>query len=180
MTFAAPTPDLLRFAVAWPRPLWTPGSSSGRPLPPPPRDAVPSPGPTEWLPFDPPVADVIVGREVADAFELIWPTGEIDEQFLGGPLSEMPQPGADLFHGRAADRVSDDVVLAIQRTIAAIGSEPAPLAAPPLAPCLPDRTTAVATAFSTDIRRIPVSSRAVPTDERRSALKRLIGGLRRR
>ena len=180
MTFAAPTPDLLRFAVAWPRPVWTPGGLTGRPLPPPPRDAVPSPGPTAWLPFDPPVADVIVGREVADAFELIWPTGEIDEQFLGGPLSEMPQPGADFMDGRAADQVSDEIVLAIQRTIAAIGSDPGPIDVPTLAPRLPDRTTAGATAISTDIGRYPASSRAEPNDGRRSALKRLIGGLRRR
>ena len=44
----------------------------------------------------------VVGREVVDAFELIWPTGEIDEQFLGGPLSEMPAPGAP--YGDAPDR----------------------------------------------------------------------------
>ena len=115
---------------------------------------MPLPGPALWLPFDrPPVADVIVGREVADAFELIWPTGEIDEQFLGGPLSEMPQPGAEHPDRRESwpedGRVSDDIVLAIQRTIAAIGSDPAAIDAPPSAPRLPDRVTGAATSIST-------------------------------
>ncbi len=159
VTFAAPTPDLLRFAVAWPLPPWTSVGPVTRPLPPPPRDAVPSPGPAVWLPFDPPpVVDLIVGREVTDAFELIWPTGEIDEQFLGGPLSDMPQPGARS-HGRATEtwpdngQVPDDVVLAIQRTIAAIGSDPAAIEAPPpvAAPARPgDRCRAAAISISTD------------------------------
>lgn len=183
MTFAAPTPDLLRFEVAWPRPPWTPGSRSARALPPPPRDAVPFPGPAPWLPFDrPPVATVIVGREVADAFELIWPTGEIDEQFLGGPLSEMPQPGADHADRRESGPedgpVSDDVVLAIQRTIAAIGSGPAVLEAPPLAPRLPDRAVVAASASAIAAGRTALPSRVEPTDDRRSALRRLISGLR--
>jgi hypothetical protein len=138
-----------------------------------------------WLPFDrPPVADVIVGREVADAFELIWPTGEIDEQFLGGPLSEMPEPGAERTDQREPGpengQVSDDVVLAIQRTIAAIGSDQAVLTTPPSMPRLPDRTTAAATKFAPDAGRTTVPSRVAPTADRRSALTRLISGLRRR
>ncbi|HEX4981449.1 MAG TPA: hypothetical protein VFV63_07120 [Ilumatobacteraceae bacterium] len=45
---------------------------------------MPSPGPVLFSPLDPTrAAHVIVGQEVADAFELIWPNGEIDEQFLG-------------------------------------------------------------------------------------------------
>lgn len=187
MTFAAPTPDLVRFAVAWPLPPWTSVGPIARPLPPPPRDAVPSPGPAVWLPFDPPpVVDLIVGREVTDAFELIWPTGEIDEQFLGGPLSDMPQPGATHTDMQETwpdnGQVPDDVVLAIQRTIAAIGSDPAAIEAPPSSPRLPDRVTdaAAAISISTDDGLVAVPSRGEPTDERRSALKRLISGLRRR
>ncbi len=185
VTFAAPTPDLLRFEVAWPRPPWTQGGPTARPLPPPPRDAVPLPGPALWLPFDrPPVADVIVGREVADAFELIWPTGEIDEQFLGGPLSEMPQPGAEHSDRRESGsengHVSDDIVLAIQRTIAAIGADSAAIEAPPSAPRLPDPVTGAATRDLDRRRMDRCASRHEPTDGRSSALRRLISGLRRR
>jgi hypothetical protein len=133
------------------------------------------------LPFGPPFVEVIVGREVADAFELIWPTGEIDEQFLGGPLSDMPEPG-DHADRRETDngRVPDDIALAIQRTIAAIGSDSAAIEAPPTGSRLPDRVTVAATAIANDAEWTAATSRGEPTDERRSALKRLISGLRRR
>ena len=46
------------------------------------------------------------------------------------------------------DSVSDDVVLAIQRTIAAIGSDPAAIEALPPSPRLPDRVTDAAAGIS--------------------------------
>ena len=158
----------------------------------------------------------VVGREVVDAFELIWPTGEIDEQFLGGPLSEMPAPGAPYGDAPRSDDpsppplpmtvrlkpltappevpepswsepVSDDVVLAIQRAIAAIGSELAVADEPPPAPRLPEPSTGSVVGVSRQLgserdrrRRTRAYAASDPSDARRSALKRLIGGLRRR
>jgi hypothetical protein len=123
---------------------------------------VPSRGPGLWSPFDPTRgADVVVGHEVADAFELIWPTGEIDEQFLGWPLTE--EPGAALSDApRAIESgpAPGDVVLAFRQEI---GPDPVAMDQPALLPCLPERAPVV----------------TEPT-ERRSTLQRLISRLRRR
>jgi hypothetical protein len=225
VTFAAPIPDLLDRDDRWARPRLTAGQQNTRQLPPPPPGAVPTPGPAPWLHGGngdyfgvgslPRGTHSVVGREVADAFELIWPTGEIDEQFLGGPLSEMPAPGApydDAFMTNVAgplplpmtvrlkplttppaidepswsEPVSDDVVLAIQRAIAAIGSELVVADEPGAAPHLPARSSEsdflgasrTSTADASDGSTPPPATD--PTDARRSALKRLIGGLRRR
>jgi hypothetical protein len=217
---------VLDHGVAWARPRVPAGELNRRQLPPPPPGAVPSPGPAPLLHgpnvdqvgVGPPprVAPSVVGREVADAFELIWPTGEIDEQFLGGPLSEMPAPGAlypdalrsndtippplpmtvrlkpltapsEVAAPAWTEPVSDDVVLAIQRAIAAIGSELTVAEEPPLEPRLPERSSE--SAFGTSHTPAPdapagdgdpLHATSDPTDARRSALKRLIGGLRRR
>jgi hypothetical protein len=224
VTFAAPTPDLLDRDHRWARPHVTAGQQTTQ-LPPPPPGAVPTPGPAPWLrggnadyfgvgPL-PSGTHSVVGREVADAFELIWPTGEIDEQFLGGPLSEMPAPGApyddasgsnvarplpmpmtvrlkpltappEIAETSRSEPVSDDVVLAIQRAIAAIGSELVVADETAAAPRLPDRssesdflgTSRTSTADASDANAPHAA--ADPADARRSALKRLIGGLRRR
>jgi hypothetical protein len=160
-------------------------------------------------------AHSVVGREVVDSFELIWPTGEIDEQFLGGPLSEMPAPGAPCSDvPRPGDPtppplpmtvrlkpltgppeapapawsepVSDDVVLAIQRAIAAIGSELVVADEAPPAPRLPEQwAVPVAgvpghTAPDVTDGGFTIDAASDASDARRSALKRLIGGLRRR
>jgi hypothetical protein len=134
------------------------------PLRPPRRDAVPSPGPGRWSTLDlTRGADVIVGLEVADSFELIWPTGETDEQCLGGQLSEEPSSDPALIDAPLpvdAGSASDDVVLAIQR---AIGPDRVAIDRPSLLPRLPARTT-----------------QATVPAARRSVFKRLIGGLRRR
>ena len=226
VTFAAPIPVLLDRDDRLARPHVTAGQPNTRQLPPPPPGAVPSPGPAPWLrgangdyfgvgplPRD---THSVVGREVADAFELIWPTGEIDEQFLGGPLSEMPAPGAPYPYDEASvsnaampvplpmtvrlkplttppdatepswsEPVSDDVVLAIQRAIAAIGSELAVADEPPALPRLPDRSSesdflGTSRTSAADASDGAAQHSADPTDARRSALKRLIGGLRRR
>jgi hypothetical protein len=226
VTFAAPIPNLLDRDEAWPRPRLAADALHSRMLPPPPPNAVPSPLPVPW--FGGRVAGhfnggprgrsapAVVGREVVDAFELIWPSGEIDEQFLGGPLSEMPAPGASYSDTPRSDNpsppplpmtvrlkpltappeapepawsepVSDDVVLAIQRAIAAIGSELAVADESPLAPCLPGPSTVTVM----DVSSLPAPSATggdgfLPdaasdlSEARRSALKRLIGGLRRR
>ncbi len=178
MTFAAPIPELFDRDVKWDRPLLTADALTARQLPPPPPGAVPVAGPAPWsvgphrFSYDGPPsggAHSVVGREVVDAFELVWPTGEIDEQFLGGPLSEMPAPGAPFGEALRSDSsppplpmtvrlkpltappevlepawsepVSDDVVLAIQRAIAAIGSELAVADRPLPAPSVPERST---------------------------------------
>ena len=110
-------------------------------------------------------------REVGDAFELIWPTGEVDEELLGDPLSEEPATGrAPQRHAPSSGAspspepitvpltpvtppsrsrgasgrtrpVPDDVVLAVQRAIAAIGPEEAKVDEPSPAPRLPDPST---------------------------------------
>jgi hypothetical protein len=160
-----------------------------------------------------------VGREVADSFELIWPTGEIDEQYLGGPLWEMsppdvrfndmprpivPSPASEPMTVRlrpltapsevfepAPEPVSVDVVRAIQRAIAAIGSdavvEAALIDGPPTGARLAYSAagSAIAEVAGPAHRanpgdRITLGPASDATDERRSALKRLIGGLRRR
>jgi len=225
VTFAAPIPGLIDRGPRWARPSVAAGKSSARQLPPPPPGAVSSPGPAPWsrrgdvdhFRVVPPPRDAhsVVGREVADAFELIWPTGEIDEQFLGGPLSEMPAPGApygdslqssdpllrplpmtvrlkplpvppEVSAPSRSEPVSDDVVLAIQRAIAAIGSELVVTGEPPAAPLLPDRCASDRGTSRTSAPHVPdgnaVDSHAAAdqSDARRSALKRLIGGLRRR
>ena len=174
---------------------------------------MPAPGPAPWSRgrdsfYDGPPsrgADSVVGREVVDAFELIWPTGEIDEQFLGGPLSEMPAPGAPYSDAWPIDDpnppplpmtvrlkpltappsvpeqpwsepVSDDVVLAIQRAIAAIGSELAVADEPPPTPRLPDRSTGPVAGVSgnpaphvTDGDGLALHAASDPNDARRSA-----------
>lgn len=132
------------------------------PLPPPSREAVPSPGPVVWSPLGPTrSAEVIVGREVADAFELIWPTGEIDGQFLGWPLSEAPcEAVSDAPQAIGAARTPDDVVFALRR---AIGPDPGAMDQSALLPCLPERSPGT----------------TVP-EVRRSAFRRLIRGLRSR
>lgn len=229
MTFAAPTPDLLRLRDRWSRSNPTAGVPTGRPLPPPGQDASASPGPVPWLRIvdaEPlgelpqrRVCDVVTGREVTDAFELIWPTGEIDEQFLGGSLSEMPPPGEPYTDASPAidaspayapmtvrlrpltappeagewpgpARVSEDVVLAIQRAIAAVGSDLTLVDEPCASLRSAERSTgSVAAATRTPAsgalegdRVAPCSPADLsdPTDVRRSALKRLINGLRRR
>jgi hypothetical protein len=163
--------------------------------------------------------DAVVGREVADSFELIWPTGEIDEQYLGGPLWEMsppdvrftdiprpivPSPASEPMTVRlrpltappevlepAPEPVSVDVVLAIQRAIAAIGSdavvEAALIDGPPAGTGLACSATGSSMAEvarpadrANPGARIELGPASDATDERRSALKRLIGGLRRR
>ena len=133
------------------------------PLPPPSRESVPTP--VLFSPLDPTRgAAAIVGREVEDAFELIWPTGEIDEQFLGWPLSE--ESGAALSDAPpavGAVPTPGDIALAIERAARAVGSDPAPIDQPALLPYLPER-----------------SPRATVPAERRSALDRLISRLRRR
>jgi hypothetical protein len=144
--------------------LW-PHASDHRfapPLAPPSRDSVPSPGPVVWTPIGQTrCADVIVGREVADAFELIWPTGEIDDQFLGWPLSE--EPGAAFPDAPSAigeGPAPDHVLPPIWR---ANGPDPvAPDESAPL-PCLPERSLG-----------------ATMPAARRSAFRRRISGLRRR
>jgi hypothetical protein len=235
MTFAAPTPGLRLFDDMWPRAVTAPFASTARPLPPPPPDAIPFPGPASWLRHvdasrlvvDPtrsapctPYSDSVIGREVADSFELIWPTGEIDDQYLGGPLWEVPPPDvrfnempSRIVPGVASapmtvrlrplaapvevtvtppEPVSDDVVLAIQRAIAAIESdrvvsEAASVPVHASIRGLPDLLTrstmpahdaASPRAERVDHARARTTSDV--TDERRSALKRLIGGLRRR
>jgi hypothetical protein len=161
-------------------------------------------------------AQSVIGREVVDSFELIWPTGEIDEQFLGGPLSEMPAPGAPCSDAPSSDDpsppplpmtvrlkpltappeapepawsepVSDDVVLAIQRAIAAIGSELVVADEAPPAPRLPELWAVSVAGVPantapdvTDGDGVAPDAASDPSDARRSALKRLIGGLRRR
>jgi hypothetical protein len=168
-------------------------------------------------PFDvgPPTRGVqsVVGQAVVDAFELIWPTGEIDEQFLGGPLSEMPAPDAppvqapypidlsppplpmtvrvkplaappEVDESAWSEPVSDDVVLAIQRAIAAIGSELEVADQPPLAPRLPERSDSPVAGVLGDPAPVAPDAGGMamhpdPSDPRRSALKRLISGLRR-
>jgi hypothetical protein len=220
VTFAAPLPELLDHDDNSAGPLLTSGDDDSRPLPPPPPGAVPSPGPTPWSlgrgvdPFDVALPSrgtrSVVGREVVDAFELIWPTGEIDEQFLGGPLSEMPAPGAlsvpaphpiDLKPSPLpmtvrlkpltgpphvdepawSEPVSDDVVLAIQRAIAAIGSEIGVVDEPPPAPRVPDRADESVGGVPGDLVALDagMAIHPEPNDYRRSALKRLISGLRR-
>ena len=133
------------------------------PLPPPSRDSVRSPGPVLFSALGPTRgADVIVGREVADAFELIWPTGEIDDQFLGWPLSEepgaaLPDPPPAIGEGPAPP---DHVLPPIRR---ANGLDPVAIDQSALLPCLPERSLG-----------------ATMPETRRSAFKRRISGLRRR
>lgn len=229
----------------WNRELtWSPDTSAARSLPTPSPDAVSSPGPATWAaPLAPPtgvaaiehssqVADVVAGREVGDAFELIWPSGEVDGQVLDEPFSEMPEllaPNSDIrppsdaspasqailvllkpmtapldmTDSSATRAVSDDVVLAVRHAIAVIGSEgavddpawasrlrepssayvmtlssnpglaaigvdPATTGSPPALPTLPALPAVPA---------LPAPS--AHTDERRSALKRLISARRR-
>ena len=212
--FAAPTSDRLvrgvsstgyrhpvRTADRWHRaPTGVPGNPDVRSLPPPPPDAVSSPGPTSWAaPLAPPtpmaaiwhrpqVADAVVGREVGDAFELIWPTGEVDGRVLDEPLAEpsgvphrttpplllrpltAPPEVADTSH---AGSMPDEVVLAVQHAIAAIGSDPAATKGPAPSPRSPEPPSGSVVPSSALI------ARTGRTDGRRSALKRLIKGLRR-
>jgi hypothetical protein len=104
----------------------------------------------------------VAEREAGDAFELIWPTGEVDDQIIDGPLSEEPEPitvvlrpvapPTEAAEPSSAAPVADDVVLAVRRAIAALESESA---------------------------GAEEKTPSAPTEERRSALKRLISGLRR-
>jgi hypothetical protein len=176
VTFLAPSSDRLVHGVTltgfrqlggvegWNRELtWLPDTSTARSLPPPSPDAMSSPGPATWAaPLAPPtvvaaiehspqVVDVVEGREVGDAFELIWPSGEVDGQVLDesfpepallAPHSEVRPPSdaspasqailvllkpmtapLDVTNSSTTGAVSDDVVLAVRHAIAAIGSE---------------------------------------------------------
>lgn len=210
MTFAAADPDGVRS------------------FPPPAPDELSSPGPSSWAPPLPPPtvaaaierASHVAEREAGGAFELIWPTGEVDDHIIDGPLPEEPTHGAHPSDATPSDAtrpsdpvssvepitvvlrpvapptevaepsstapVADDVVLAVRRAIAALESESAEAeeSAPPRR--LPGPTSGSdvaasgnpapsATPGDPSTRRSP----SEPTDERRSALKRLISGLRR-
>jgi hypothetical protein len=167
---------------------------------------------------------------VGDAFELIWPTGDVDEDVVGGLVSEAPPGGAhptdtlapsettaasepitvllrpvtpppEEVEPLATGPVPENVVLAVQRAIAALGSdaavvtertplvdEPAPVVDEPAAASrLAERSTwsdvaASGKPASSEPAGDPPTNRAPSgsTEQRRSALKRLISGLRRR
>jgi hypothetical protein len=167
---------------------------------------------------------------VGDAFELIWPTGDVDEDPVGGLVSEAPFGGAqptgtlspsettaapepitvllrpvtpppEAEEPLTTGPVPDSVVLAVQRAIAALGidaavaAEPAPLVDEP-APLVDEPAAASRLAegstgsdvaasggpASSETAGDPPTNRAPSgsTEQRRSALKRLISGLRRR
>jgi hypothetical protein len=160
---------------------------------------------------------------VGDAFELIWPTGDVDEDPVGGLVSEAPFGGAqptgtlspsettaapepitvllrpvtpppEAEEPLTTGPVPDSVVLAVQRAIAALGidaavaAEPAPLVDEPAAASrLAEGSTGSDVAASggpasSETAGDPPTNRAPSgsTEQRRSALKRLISGLRRR
>ena len=190
---------------------------------------MPTPGPIPWLGgfgvgaddqfhVGPPSGGEhsVVGREVVDAFELIWPTGEIDEQFLGGPLSEMPAPGAPYGEVQGSDDPTQPPLPMTVRLkpltapprcrrhcgpsrcpttssspsnarIAAIGPELTVVEEPLPAPRVPEQwavpvagVAGNASLTAADEDDLDPYAASDPSDARRSALKRLIGGLRRR
>lgn len=188
MTFAAPGPDGVRS------------------FPPPAPDEVPSPGPTSWAPpLPPPTVAAAIGppahvaeREAGDAFELIWPTGEVDDHIIDGPLPDELSvepitvvlrpvaPPTEVAEPSSTAPVGDDVVLAVRRAIAALESESAGAEEPAPPRPLPGATSGsdVAAPGNPAPSATPgdpstTRSPSEPTEERRSALKRLISGLRR-
>ena len=188
-----------------------------RSFPPPAPDAVSSRGPSSWAPpFPPPSVAATIEpppdvaerevpqREVGDEFELIWPTGEvddhlIDDHLIDGPLAEdRPQgvlpsdtpppsetsPSSETSPPGETSPPSDAARSAVAITVLL------PPVAPPTEGAEPSSTAPVADDVVLAVRRAIAAlesesagaeepAPSEPTDERRSALKRLIGGLRR-